>query len=100
MSSYQFFKIATFNLTEIVTSATIKTLRKYPTATNYTKIEMYDVNKLGIQNNTVTTMKILLDEKQWFSETYLLFGRCFSYTIPGIQKKQGVSSPLHNYFNL
>ena len=53
---------------------------------------MYDVNKLGIQNNTVTTMKILLDEKEWFSETYLLFGRCFSYTIPGIQKEQGVSS--------
>ena len=92
LTSYEFFKIATFNLTEIVTSATIKTLRKYPKSTNYTKVEMYDVNNLGIQNSTITTMKVVLDEKQWSSETYLHFGRCFSYTIPEIQKQHGVSA--------
>ena len=52
---------------------------------------MYDVNTLGVQNDTITTMKIPLNEKHWTSQTYLLFGRCFSFAFPKKQKLHGVS---------
>ena len=52
---------------------------------------MYDLEKLGIQNDSITGKTIPLDEKKWISETYLLFGRCFSYVIPKMQKEHGVS---------
>lgn len=63
----------------------------YPASTNFTKLTMYDLEKLGIQNDSITGKKIPLDEKKWISETYLLFGRCFSYVIPKMQKEHGVS---------
>ena len=92
LTSLDFFKLSTHNLTEIVTSMTIKTLKNYPPSTNFTKVTMYDVNKLGVQNDTITTMKIPLNERHWTSQTYLLFGRCFSFAIPKNQKQHGVSS--------
>ena len=90
LSTLQFFKMVTYNLTEIVTSMSIETIKKYPASTNFTKITMYDLEKLGIQKDSITETKIPLDEKKWISETYLLFGRCFSYVIPKMQKEHGV----------
>ena len=91
LSTLQFFKMVTYNLTEIVTSMSIETIKKYPASTNFTKLTMYDLERVGLQNDSITEKQIPLDEKKWISETYLLFGRCFSYVIPKLQKEHGVS---------
>lgn len=85
--SWEFFTQITHNLTEIVKSVTVKTLKKLP-GTNVTKTTFMDV--LTQDFNYYSTRAEQIKNEDWLSKTYLLFGRCFSFTIPSELKQRGV----------
>ena len=95
---------------------TIETLKNNPTKTSMTKVIMDNSDRvLNIKHPncskhiipcqrhhkaTANEWKIPLDEKHWESKNYLPFGQCFSYNLPKILIKSGVSYCFfYNKFN-
>ena len=95
LTSREFFNLATYNLTEVLTDFVMKFRKKFP-GTNFTQITLRDPNRMTDIADIHKKMVKKLDEAQWVSYAYMPFGRCFSYTIPQKLQELGVyKSPIY-----
>ena len=97
ISTSRFFDLVTQNLTEILTSLTIKTLEK-DNGSSFIKTTMYDENIPSIfKRSSISEHFKIIDDKEWITHVYLLFGRCYSYNIPIDLKRRGVYEELKKF---
>ena len=66
MSANEFFEMVTYSVSEIVKSGKIKVSNK---------------EKPG-ENPGEDTIPMIVDDSTWISQTYILFGRCYTYSVP------------------
>ena len=75
MSANDFFEMVTYSVNEIVKSVEIKVSNK---------------EKPG-KNSGEDEVPIIIDDSTWISQTYILFGRCYTYAVPDEYVKSKVN---------
>ena len=91
LTTQQFFKIVTYNLTEIVSKVDISTLQTF-NGSNATKLSIYDpilYEELD-PTRSESVIHVPLDDQHWKEYSYDNFGMCYNYKIPLEHKKLGI----------
>jgi hypothetical protein len=85
MSSEDFFELVTYDMEELVANVFVSTNSKL-TGTNKTLFslynEAYEGKKISSLPESYSVRYLPLTYNNWKNQSYLLLGRCYTYTVP------------------
>ena len=91
LTTRDFFKMVTYNLTEIVSKVDISTLQTF-NGSNATKLSIYDpiLYEDSDPPRSESVVHVPLDDQHWKEYAYDNFGMCYNYKIPLEHRKLGI----------